>query len=255
MRTLHSSEKQRILLSVFIACAFHVVLFLIFEYGDFIKLGEPAEYVGPMIVEISAITTIPETKEAVDTEQEVIEEPLIEEPEVEPTEPEYEKEPAAETIRENTTESEEQTESSSEVPTTEESVTEETTPEQDESYTVPTPPQPEPEEQQDRYNGIDQGNEFQIKLGSLAISPQPNIGPSIAAELPSNLLSQFTRKTEITFSFIIGPDGMITHIYKEKSSGNERVDRIIRDTLLRWKFSRPVRQERVEGEFTYIINP
>lgn len=255
MRTLHSSEKQRIILSVFIAFAVHIVLFLIFEYGNFIKLGEPAEYVGPMIVEISEVTTIPETKEAADSEPEVTEEPVVEEPEAEPTEPEYEEEPTTEPIQEKTTEREEQTESSTDVPTTDESATEETTPERDESYTVPTPPRPEPEDQPDQYNGTDQGNEFQIKLGSLAISPQPNIGPSIAAELPSNLSSMFTRKTEVTFSFIIGPDGMITHIYKEKSSGNERIDRIIRDTLLRWKFSRPVRQERVEGEFTYIIKP
>ena len=255
MKALEKQEKTRLLLSVVLGLAIHIGLFLILEFGEFIKLEDKAEFVGPMIVELSEYTTVPDTRQAVESTAEVVEEALIEEPEAEAAEPEVSTEEPVEPPTDKPVQEQEppvKTPQDMPVQPQEDSDQERVPSTPVEDYTIPTPPEQERNEQPELWNGVDEGNEMRIRMGSLAVSPQPNIGPSIALELPA-WISTIGRKLEIRFSFVVGPDGFITNLNLEQSSGYPEVDRAIRDTLRQWKFSRPIRRERVEGEFTYII--
>jgi outer membrane biosynthesis protein TonB len=43
-------------------------------------------------------------------------------------------------------------------------------------------------------------------------------------------------------------------VYLDESSGHADIDRAVRDSLLKWKFSNPIRKERIMGSFTYRTN-
>jgi TonB family protein len=254
MKTAEKKETERILIAVAGALVIHIALFLIIEYTDIVRTEEPAEFVGPMIVEISQVTTIPESAEEADQVEPVEEEPFVEDPEALPAEPEAAPEDTTEERTSPDTDAPTVEEEAKEVvPPTEQSTTAEESEEGDTDYIVPTP-QEQPETPPNEYNGSDAGNEYSIELGSVADSAQPIIGPSIAASLP-DWTEDVERKIEIVFAFIIGPDGIITHLSLEKSSGYDEIDRIVRNVLRDWKFSRPLRRERVEGEITYVIKP
>jgi TonB family protein len=255
MRTWHKKEKERLLISVFIALLLHVGLFLMIEYGDFLPEGEPAEYIGPMTVEISEYTVIPEPFKEQPQAEEPVEQPPSEEQEIVDEEPMQ---------SEQTPETTEQVREAEDQPVEQDG--QKTTPAESEdqaiaessetsSYEVPTPSPAEDEEKQKHtFNGTDEGNEFSIQMGSISDIAKPNIGPSIAEQLPQTVKG-LDKSVEVIFSFILGPDGKITRLYMDKSSGYPEIDRAIRSTLLQWKFSRPIREERVEGEFTYVIKP
>ncbi len=255
MKTAEKKETERFLIAIAGAVIIHIVLFLIIEYTDIVRVEEPAEFVGPMVVEISQVTTIPESSEEAEQIEPVEEEPFVEDPDALPAEPEAAPEDTTEERTSPDTDAPTVEEEAEEVvPPTNQSTTAEEAEEGETDYIVPTPPEEQPETPPNEFNGSDAGNEFSIELGSVADSAQPIIGPSIAASLPG-WTENVNRRIEITFSFFIGPDGKITHLYLEKSSGYDEIDRIVRNVLRDWKFSRPLRRERVEGEITYIIKP
>jgi protein TonB len=256
MRSLHKKDRERVSLSIAIAVSLHIALFLILEYGEFIKVEPPAEYVGPMEVEISQVTNIPEPAEE-PSETTAEEEPFVEEPEA----PEEEPQVAPETETQAETTEPRDSEAVTEQPSPEPAVPEEPEAEQTQpeaeaepEYTVPTPPEAQPETPENEYNGTDQGNEFHIQMSSIAKTAKPNIGPSIAANLPE-VAETLEEQVTVTFSFILGPDGTITYLHLDESSGYREIDRAVERTLRQWKFSRPIKQDRVTGEFTYVLKP
>ena len=72
----------------------------------------------------------------------------------------------------------------------------------------------------------------------------------IPVELPEWAASQGL-SLEVTFSFIVGIRGDVTHIELDKSSGYEDVDRAVMRSFRRWKFTNPLIKDRIVGTYTY----
>ena len=254
MKTAEKKETERILIAIAGAVIIHIVLFLIIEYTDIVRVEEPAEFVGPMVVEISQVTTIPESSEEAEQIEPVEEEPFVEDQDALPAEPEAAPEETTEERTSPDTDAPTVEEEAEEVePLADESTTAES--EEDETgYNERTQPEEQPKTPLNEYNGDDKGNEFSIELSSVTDSAQPIWETSVAEYLPA-WTENVERKIEITFSFTIGPDGKITDLYLEKSSGYDEIDQIVQRVIRDWKFSRPLRRERVEGEITYVIKP
>ena len=101
------------------------------------------------------------------------------------------------------------------------------------------------------YDGKDSGSDFTIRMSDKSDKARPIFRQIV--DLPRWVALQNV-KLEVTFSFIVGTDGMITHVYLDKSSGYNDVDRAVERSLLKWKFSNPIRKERIMGTFTYRTN-
>jgi len=255
MKLATRKETERMLLSLLIAVVIHTLIFLIIEYADFLTIEKPAEYVGPMVVELSEVTIVPEPVKPVEEETKPEEEPFKEEPEAPPREPL----PAEEVTPEEKTvpETVDREGPSDIAPTPREETKPQPLPEAkpETPSGVATPPVPTPLEAKEHiYNGKDQSNEFMIKWGSIGTAPKLIWEISVAQDLP-DWVRGIEKPLEITFSFIIGPNGRISHINLDKSSGYPDIDRIVANNLMEAKFSIPVQRERVDGTFTYRIKP
>ena len=101
------------------------------------------------------------------------------------------------------------------------------------------------------YGGKDSSSDFTIRMSDKSDRAKPVF--TLRINFPEWVVNQKV-KLEVTYSFIVGTDGMITHVYLDESSGHADVDRAVRDSILKWKFSNPIRKERIMGTFTYKTN-
>jgi len=245
-------ETERLLVGVILAVLFHLLLFLIVEYGGFFLTDEEAEYFGPVFVELADVTSIPEAAKVESPEKQEEERPPVETPEAEAVD-------ETSTPRETQTPPDRNTagdKGHSDLPTVQDT---ESTPEsrpESEGESVPetyTPiPKTAPTVRDDSvYDGKDSSSDFTINMSDKSDKARPIFRLNV--RLPEWVANQKV-KLEVTFSFIVGTDGMITHVYLDKSSGYDDVDRAIEQSLLKWKWTNPIRKERIMGSFTYRTN-
>ena len=245
-------DTERLLVGVILAVLFHLLLFFIVEYGGFFLADEEAEYIGPIFVELADVTSIPEAAKVQSSEKQEEERPPLETTEAEAVDD-------ISTPRETQPPSDRATPGDKgqfDLPTSQETEsTSETFPESEgesvpETYT-PIPKTAPTVLEESVYDGKDSSSDFTIRMSHKSNRAKPVF--RLRINLPEWVVNQKV-KLEVTFSFIVGTDGMITHVYLDESSGHADIDRAVRDSLLKWKFSNPIRKERIMGSFTYRTN-
>jgi outer membrane biosynthesis protein TonB len=246
-------EMERLALSVFLACLFHLLLFVIVEYGGLFQKEKEADYIGPLFVELAEVTSIPEAAKVESPEKQP--EKL---PPVETVKPEKVEEPSVERDAAAKPEKEAPGDKGrSDIPTVKKAESSpESLPEAEgesvpETYTPPPKTAPTVIDES-IYDGKDRSNEFTVRMSDKADKAKPNF--KIPIELPEWVTTQNMR-LEVTFSFIVGTNGMITYLHLDEPSGYDEVDRAVQDSLLKWKFTKPFEKDRIMGTFTYRTRP
>jgi len=246
-------QLERLGVAALAAVLFHAALVLVLELGRFIQVEEEGEYIGPVYVELSDVTRIPDTarvegeeSEAEETAPEEPERPE-ERPEARPDEPE-EPPDAADPDRAP------RTEGGSPVSTARTDEAADEPPPESQPREAPEayrPAEKAPETADNVYSGSDEGNEFTVEMRGRADRAQP--AWRIDVDLP-DWVDRKDAELEVTFSFIVDTEGRIIHLHLDRSSGHKDVDEAVRRALAQWKFSNPFGKERITGTFTYRTN-
>ena len=102
------------------------------------------------------------------------------------------------------------------------------------------------------YEGKDRSIEFTIKMGRFSDKAKPNWRMPI--RLPEWAEEQ-ELKAVIIYSFLVGPDGKISYLHVDKTSGYRDVDRAVAASLREWQFAHQAfGREHAEGTITLRIN-
>jgi TonB family protein len=244
-------ETERLSVGVVLAVLIHLLLFLIIEYGGFFLTPEEADYIGPVFVELADVTSIPEAAK-VESPDKPEDRPLLETTEADAVdESSTPRETAPATDRATSGEKgESDLLTSKDAEPTPERFPETRGETDPETYT-PIPRTAPTVRDDSIYDGKDSSSDFTIRMSDKSDKARPIFRQLV--DLPRWVVSQNV-ELEVTFSFIVGTDGMITHVYLDKSSGYKDVDRAVERSLLKWKFSNPIRKERIMGAFTYRTN-
>ncbi len=244
-------EAERLSLGVILAVLIHLLIFLIIEYGGFFLPAEEAEYIGPVFVELADVTSIPEAAK-VESPDKQEDKPLLETTEadaVDKTSTPRETAPSTDRATPGDKGESDLLTSQDREPTPERLP--ETKGEAEPEASTPIPKTAPTVLEESVYDGKDHSSDFTIRMSDKSDKARPIFRQIV--DLPRWVVSQNV-KLEVTFSFIVGTDGMITHVYPDKSSGYKDVDRAVERSLLKWKFSNPIRKERIMGTFTYRTN-
>lgn len=72
-------------------------------------------------------------------------------------------------------------------------------------------------------------------------------------QVPQDLASQLPSLSRIVISFTLLPSGLLSDLKIKRSSGNTRLDRIVKNAVSRWRFTPASGSEAVKGEISYSV--
>ena len=253
MRLATRREMERGLGSLTLALLFHLLIYLLIEYGGVILPEKEAGYIGPVLVQLTDVTSIPRTAKVKGEEPALKEQPALEPKETvkseQPSTMESKTQPAKgpEVVGDKGASDLSAVKTEKPVP---ERVLEAKGSTSEGSPPVKTAPVVA---DQSFYEEKSQGLELTIKMGNTSDKAKPMFRPALRSSLPDWVIRQEV-KAVVIVSFLVGSDGYITNLNIDKSSGYTDIDQAVVQSMRVWKFSNPTGRENVPGTTTIRTN-
>ena len=102
--------------------------------------------------------------------------------------------------------------------------------------------------------GKDRGTEYIIKMADKLDKAKPAFRIPLTEEFPG-WVNEEGKELEVVISFVVDPEGIVSYLHIDESSGYRNLDNAIVKTFRKWKFSNPTGKDRILGTLTYRIKP